>query len=51
MSQRKTEAEQRQERLAKALKRNIALRKAGAKPAGTAGEPPEPQPDDNGCPN
>jgi hypothetical protein len=51
MSHKKTQAEERQARLAKALKRNIALRKEQAKPPAEAVEKADPPPDDNGCPN
>jgi hypothetical protein len=51
MSGKKTQAEERQARLAKALKRNIALRKAEPKPPARDADPPDPCPDDNGCPN
>ena len=51
MTARKTRSDERKERLAKALKRNIAKRKAQAKPAKTATAGPKPPADDNGCPN
>jgi len=51
MTAKKTSSDERKERLAKALKRNIARRKAQAKPPKTATAAPKPPPDDNGCPN
>jgi hypothetical protein len=52
MTAKKTLSEERKQRLAKALKRNIARRKAGAaggsKPAPDAPRPPR---DDKSCPN
>jgi hypothetical protein len=51
MSSKKTSAEERQARLARALKRNIGLRKEQTKPPAQAVESPDPPPDDNGCPN
>ena len=52
MTAKKTSSEDRKERLAKALKRNIAKRKAEArrepKPAPDAPKPPS---DDKSCPN
>jgi hypothetical protein len=52
MNQQKTMAEQRRQRLARALKQNITRRKEQAKlPPRVPDPPPEPAPDDNGCPN
>ena len=51
MTAKKTSAEERKDRLAKALKRNIARRKAQASPPKTAAPAPKKPPDDNGCPN
>jgi len=52
MASEKTSSEQRKERLAKALKGNIAKRKDAAKARAAAGsEPPANPPDDEGCPN
>jgi hypothetical protein len=51
MTTKKTVSEERRERLAKALKRNIARRKAQASPPKTAATAPKKPPDDNGCPN
>jgi hypothetical protein len=51
MTSKKTSAEERQARLARALKRNIALRKEQAKPPAQAVDKADPSPDDNGCPN
>ena len=51
MSHKKTQSEERKERLAKALKRNIALRKAEARPPARDADTADPPPDDNGCPN
>ena len=52
MTAKKTSSEERKERLARALKRNIARRKAQAgsrpKPAADAAKPPS---DDKSCPN
>jgi len=47
----KTSSEQRRERLAKALKANIAKRKGEATARKAATDAPEAPPDDNGCPN
>jgi hypothetical protein len=55
MAGEKPASDARKQRLAKALKANIARRKAqaraqdGARPAGETG--PEPPPDEDGCPN
>ncbi|MCA3575385.1 MAG: hypothetical protein IOC86_15815 [Aestuariivirga sp.] len=51
MSSAKTSSEQRRERLARALKANIARRKAAAEPARPAAGAPPPPPEDEGCPN
>jgi hypothetical protein len=51
MTVKKTPSEERKDRLAKALKRNIARRKAKAGPPKTAATAPKKPPDDNGCPN
>jgi hypothetical protein len=51
MTSKKTSAEQRRERLAAALKRNIARRKGQKKADKTATPAPKTPPDDNGCPN
>ena len=52
MAAEKTRSEQRKERLAKALKANIARRKDAARARGAeAPETAEPPPDDKGCPN
>jgi hypothetical protein len=51
MTAKKTSSEERKDRLAKALKRNIARRKAKAGPPKTAATAPKKPPDDNGCPN
>ena len=51
MTGRKTTSEERKERLARALKRNIARRKEQGKDRKPAANPPDPPPDDNGCPN
>jgi hypothetical protein len=51
MTAKKTSSEQRRERLAKALKRNIARRKAMPKEPKTASEAPKPPSDDKSCPN
>jgi hypothetical protein len=52
MTSEKTSSEQRKERLAKALKENIARRKQAARArAAAAPEPPADPPDDKGCPN
>jgi hypothetical protein len=51
MSSAKTSSEQRRERLARALKANIARRKEAALPRKPAAEAPEPPPEDEGCPN
>jgi len=47
----KTTSEKRKERLAQALKRNIALRKAQDKDRKPPANGTKPPPDDNGCPN
>jgi|LauGreDrversion4_2_1035121.scaffolds.fasta_scaffold457044_1 hypothetical protein len=47
----KTTSEKRKERLAQALKRNIALRKAQDKDRKPPANGTEPPADDNGCPN
>jgi hypothetical protein len=51
MSSKQTSAEERKARLAKALKRNIARRKAPAKPKSPPVEKDGPPPEENGCPN
>jgi len=51
MTGRKTTSEERKERLARALKRNIARRKEQGRDRKPAANPPDPPPDDNGCPN
>jgi hypothetical protein len=52
MSSKKTSSEQRKERLAKALKSNIAKRKKGrAEQRKIAPDAPKTPPDDNGCRN
>jgi hypothetical protein len=51
MTGRKTTSEERKERLARALKRNIARRKEQGKDRKPAANSPDPPPDDNGCPN
>jgi hypothetical protein len=51
MTSRKTSSEERKQRLAKALKRNIARRKAQARPPRVAAAATKPPPDDKGCPN
>ena len=50
MTGRKTTSEERKERLAKALKRNIARRKEQGRDRKPANAP-KPPPDDKGCPN
>ena len=51
MTGRKTTSEERKERLAKALKRNIARRKEQGRDRKPAAKAPKPPPDDKGCPN
>jgi hypothetical protein len=51
MTSRKTNSEERKERLARALKRNIARRKAQPRPPRGAANAAKPPPDDKGCPN
>jgi hypothetical protein len=51
MTSRKISSEERKERLAKALKRNIARRKAQAKPPRVGAVATKRPPDDKGCPN
>jgi ribosomal protein L39E len=51
MAARKTSSDARKERLAKALKANLARRKGQAKTRKSAAVAPKTPPDDNGCPN
>jgi len=51
MAGEKPRSEEKRERLAKALKANLARRKAQAKTRRSAGEDPGSPPDDDGCPN
>ena len=51
MASEKTSSEQRKERLARALKANIAKRKAEAKARKSATTAPETPPDEDSCPN